>query len=135
MLAITTHNKLLKEAMDKYGSIQNMTDFLAEWMQKSFGMSATMPDIKKSDMNVDMKVCLGEGDEMDIALEFVEMMESASTEEVVHDNTDIKLEHPSTYNCSDKFVQENPTLDVHNCFKNLQMHSCNLFCMRPRKIL
>ena len=91
--------------------------------------------IKKSDLNVDMKVCLGEGDDTDIASEFAEMMESASTEEVVHDNTDIKLEHPSTYNCSDKFVQNNPELDKQNCFKNLQLHKCNLFCMRPRKVL
>ena len=82
-----------------------------------------------------MKVCLGEGDEMDIASEFAEMMESAGSEEGIHDNTDFKMEHPSTYNCNNKFVQDNPELDKHNCFKNLQLHKCNLFCMRPRKVL
>ena len=56
MLAITEHNQLLKLAMDKFGSVKNMTDFLAEWMQKSFGMTAELPEIPNDGIDVDVEL-------------------------------------------------------------------------------
>ena len=44
MLVVTDHNKLLKDAMNKIGPITNMSKFIVEWVEKSFGMTATMPD-------------------------------------------------------------------------------------------
>ena len=44
MLVVTDHNKLLKDAMNKIGLMTNMSDFIAEWVEKSFGMTTMMPD-------------------------------------------------------------------------------------------
>ena len=44
-----------------------------------------------------------------------------------------ELPHPSTFNCSDSFVKNNPIKDKINLLRKLQMHTCNLYCMRKRK--
>ena len=44
MLVVSDHNKLLKDAMKKIGPITNMSKFISEWVEKSFGMTAMMPD-------------------------------------------------------------------------------------------
>ena len=134
MLAITSHNKLLKEAMDKYGTIQKMAPFLAEWMEKCFGMTATLPKITRSDLNVNMSVCVDAEEEMDVEIEASEI-DPTGIEQQNQEQSTSKLEHPSTFNCSDRWVLENPLLDTFNSFNKLQMHHCNLYCMRTRKVL
>ena len=113
MLAITEHNQLLKLAMDKFGSVKNMTDFLAEWMQKSFGMTAELPEIPNDGIDVDVELLA----------------------EAVGESAPSEIKHPSTFNWSDKFVQDNPILDCINLLKQLQMHKCNAYCMRKRSKL
>ena len=44
MLVVSDYITLLKDAMSKIGPITNMSEFIAEWVEKSFGMTAMMPD-------------------------------------------------------------------------------------------
>ena len=58
MLVITDHNKFLRSAMDKFKDHTKMADILSEWMEKSFGMTASMP----VDASVDVIHCQQEKD-------------------------------------------------------------------------
>ena len=82
-------------------------------MQKSFGMTAMMPELPNDGIEVEVELL-------------------AETEE---ESTQPELKHPSSYNWSDKFVQDNPILDTINLLKHLQMHKCNAYCMRKRSKL
>ena len=52
MLVVTDHNKLLKDAMSKISPITNISKFIAEWAEKSFVMTAMMPDEPKIQANI-----------------------------------------------------------------------------------
>ena len=52
MPVVSDHNKLLKDAMKKIGPITNMSKFIADWVEKSFGMTAMMPDEPEIQANV-----------------------------------------------------------------------------------
>ena len=134
MLAITSHNKLLKEAMDKYGKLENMTKFLEEWMEKCFGMTAKIPELKDKTLDVDINIVniTMDKDKND------NKGKEGTMETQEHDKEgrekNVKMDHPSTYNCSDKYVQCHPVEDQRNLLKKLQMHKCSDYCLRKRKI-
>ena len=62
MLVITDHNKLLKEAMDKIGPMKNMSEFIAEWIEKSFGMTATMPTLSENEIRAHVNILFEQKD-------------------------------------------------------------------------
>ena len=143
MLAITDHNVILKQVMDECGSVKGMTTFLAQWMQQSFGMTAEMPQISNDGVdvdvelliNVDEKICNAKDD--DIQLGAADLANEENNQELENgpciDNA--KKNHPASYNWSDSMVQSNTTVDNFNLLRTLQLHKCNTYCMRKRKIL
>ena len=52
ILVVSDHNELLKDTMSKIGPITNMSKFIAEWVEKSFSMTAMMPDEPEMQANV-----------------------------------------------------------------------------------
>ena len=143
MLAITDHNVILKQVMDECGSVKGMTTFLAQWMQQSFGMTAEMPQISNDGVdvdvelliNVDEKICNAKDD--NIQLGAADLANEENNQELENgpciDNA--KKNHPASYNWSDSMVQSNTTVDNFNLLRTLQLHKCNTYCMRKRKIL
>ena len=59
MLVVTDHNKLLKDAMNKIGPITNMSEFIAEWVEKSFGMTEMMPPTPDNTIQADVTIVSG----------------------------------------------------------------------------
>ena len=120
MLVITDHNKFLQSAMDKFKDHTKMADVLSEWMEKSFGMTASMP----VDASVNVIHC-----QQDI--------HSSENKETKKDNL---LLHPSNFTLTDIDNQKREDSshqrvhikDTKNLFQNLQVHKCNAYCMRKR---
>ena len=112
--------------MDEYKDHTKMADALAEWMEKTFGMTASMP----TTVNVDEVTCQ----------EIEDIMSEDET--TTYSITD----HPSNFTLTDvireaqkykndsakeKQIHEN---DTKNLFRSLQLHKCNAYCMRNRNI-
>ena len=112
--------------MNKYKDHNKMADALAEWMEKSFGMTACMP----TTVNVNDVTCQ----------EIEDIMSNDENES--YSITD----HPSNFTLTDviketqKHNNENSKerkifeMDTKKLFKSLQFHKCNAFCMRKRNI-
>ena len=64
MIVVTEHNKLLKDAMKKIGPITNMSKFIAEWVEKSFGMTSMMLDETEIQANVTVLFEIEKKDQM-----------------------------------------------------------------------
>ena len=56
MLVVTDHNKLLKDAMNKIGPITNMSEFIAEWVERSFGMAVMIPPTPDNTIQADVTI-------------------------------------------------------------------------------
>ena len=119
LLVITDHNKFLQSAMDKFKDHTKMADILSEWMEKSFGMTASMP----INASVDIIPCQ-------------ETKESRNRQK----ESNTFLEHPSNFTFTDIDNQKKKQMnrqevhieDTNNLFNNLQIHRCNAYCMRKR---
>ena len=145
MLAITNFNKTIQEAMDACRDRKEMGNFLGKWMEKCFGMTATMPneeDFIQAHVDILYRDDSETKDDND---------QDSSTgnicQQTNEDNNDDRRSpaqprirkrkrtnpnHPSNFDFSDERVQQNPKTDVRNLLKALQMHMCNGFCMRKR---
>ena len=119
MLVITDHNKFLQSAMDKFRDHTKMADILSEWMEKSFGMTASMP----VDASVDV-IC---------GQQIIDSSEKKN-------RTNNLMLHPSNFTLTDIDSQKRNKMDqqrVHtedtkSLFHSLQIHKCNAYCMRKR---
>ena len=126
MLVITDHNQFIQNTMNKYKDHTKMADALAEWMEKSFGMTACMP----TTVNVNDVTCQ----------EIEDIMSNDENES--YSITD----HPSNFTLTDviKETQKHNNdnrkerkifeMDTNKLFKSLHFHKCNAFCMRKRNI-
>ena len=132
MLVITDHNKLLQLGMDKFKDIKEMGPFPAEWMKKSFQMTASMPEVTKEEVDV-----------------HVQMMDKTDTDnskmsQQNHRNENCEKDalsddkynhHPSCFLFNSKVVQTCKKQDEASLLKHLQMHQCSKYCMRKRKYI
>ena len=119
MLVITDHNKFLQSAMDKFKDHTKMADILSEWMEKSFGMTASMP--------------------VEASVEIIPCQETAESKNT-HNKSNTILKHPSNFTFTDmdnqkkkqKKQQKVHIEDSIKLFQSLQIHRCNTYCMRKR---
>ena len=123
--------------------IKGMTTFLAEWMKNSFGMTAEMPQISNDGIDVDVELLIDvEEESCEAKREGSQVKSNDLAGDKNMQNIDdrpgidnVKKNHPASYNWIDSMVQSNPTVDNINLLKTLQLHKCNTYCMRKRKIL
>ena len=126
MLVITDHNKFIQNTMNEYKDHTKMADSLAGWMEKTFGVTASMP----TTVNVDEVTCQ---EIEDIMSEDETRTYSITDHPSNFTRTDVIREAQKYKNDSakEKQVHERDTM---NLFRSLPLHKCNAYSMRNRNI-
>ena len=143
MLIVSDHNKLLKDSIKRIGPITNMSKFIAEWVEKSFFMTAMMPDEPEIQANVTVLYEI-ENIKYQQKQRRTQKWSKSNNKiicwQIIRQNyyqkkEEVQQNHPSNFLYCSNAVQKNTKVDTYNLFKALQIHKYSAYCMRKRKYL